>query len=120
MTRLPVTPVIPPEQAILFIRQIRERFTVIALSDGEYCETVERLAENGIARSYIFCRIGGSEGKRRVGHLSPVNSRTSFSTLGLLVFQPPPIRGGRMPMPSPSSRPLKFFRAGSPVHRSGA
>ena len=54
MTRLPVKPVIPPEQALLFIRQIRERFSVIALTDGEYFETVERLAEKGVARSYIY------------------------------------------------------------------
>ena len=54
MTRLPVKPPIPPEQALLFIRQIRERFTVVALSDTEYFETVERLAERGLAKSYIY------------------------------------------------------------------
>lgn len=54
MTRLPVKPPIPAEQALLFIRQIQERFTVISLTDNEYFETVERLAGNGVARSYIF------------------------------------------------------------------
>lgn len=54
MTRLPVKPAIPTEQALLFIRQIQERFEVVALDAGEYIETVERLAERGIARSYIF------------------------------------------------------------------
>jgi predicted nucleic acid-binding protein len=54
MTRLPVQPSIPAEQALLFVREIRARFTVIALSDGEYFETVERLANAGLARSSIF------------------------------------------------------------------
>jgi predicted nucleic acid-binding protein len=54
MTRLPVKPPIPAEQALLFIRQMRERFTVVALTEKDYFATVERLAENGIAKSYIF------------------------------------------------------------------
>jgi predicted nucleic acid-binding protein len=54
MTRLPVKPPIPTEQAVLFIRQIRERFSVVALTDEEYFATVERLAERGLAKSYIY------------------------------------------------------------------
>ncbi|MCC6389218.1 MAG: PIN domain-containing protein [Bryobacterales bacterium] len=54
MTRLPVKPPIPAEQALLFIRQIREKFTVVSLTASEYFETIERLAEKGIARSYIY------------------------------------------------------------------
>jgi predicted nucleic acid-binding protein len=54
MTRLPAKPPIPTEQALLFIRQIREQFTMVALSDTEYFETVERLAERGLAKSYIY------------------------------------------------------------------
>mgnify|MGYP002778227063 CR=1 FL=1 len=54
MTRLPVKPAIPAEQAVLFIRQIRDRFRVVALTEGEHFETVERLASRGVARSYIF------------------------------------------------------------------
>jgi predicted nucleic acid-binding protein len=54
MTRLPVKPPIPTEQALLFIRQIRELFTVVALSDEEHFETIERLAGSGLARSYIY------------------------------------------------------------------
>jgi len=54
MTRLPAKPPIPPEQALLFIRQMRERFTVISLTDEEYCETIERLAGTGLAKSYIY------------------------------------------------------------------
>ncbi|MBK5293329.1 MAG: hypothetical protein JJE04_16855 [Acidobacteriia bacterium] len=50
MTRLPVKPPIPTEQAWLFIRQIRERFTVVALTDKEYFATMERLAEEWIGQ----------------------------------------------------------------------
>lgn len=54
MTRLPVKPPIPTEQALLFVRQIQEQFTVVALTDAEYFATIERLAENGIARGQVY------------------------------------------------------------------
>lgn len=54
MTRLPVKPPVPPEQALLFIRQIRDQFTVVSLDDTDHFETVERLAARGVARSYIY------------------------------------------------------------------
>ena len=54
MTRLPAKPPIPTEQALLFIRQIREQFTVVGLSDQEYFETIERLAGSGLAKNYIY------------------------------------------------------------------
>ena len=54
MTRLPVKPPIPPEQALLFVQQIRQLFTIVALTDEEYFSTVERLAQNGLARNYIY------------------------------------------------------------------
>ena len=54
MTRLPVKPPIPTEQALLFIRQIRELFTTVVLSEEEYFVTVERLGEKGLAKNYIY------------------------------------------------------------------
>jgi predicted nucleic acid-binding protein len=54
MTRLPVKPPIPTEQALLFIRQIRELFTIVTLSEEEYFATVERLGEKGLAKDYIY------------------------------------------------------------------
>lgn len=54
MTRLPVKPPIPAEQALLFIRQIQEQFTVVGLTGAEYFATIERLAENGVARGQVF------------------------------------------------------------------
>lgn len=54
MTRLPVKPTIPAEQALLFVEQIYERFTVVSLSDKEYLATIRRLAGLGLSRSLIF------------------------------------------------------------------
>ena len=54
MTRLPVKPPIPSEQALLFIRELQERFTVVALTGKEYFATVERLAKSGLAKNYIY------------------------------------------------------------------
>ena len=54
LTRLPVKPPIPAEQALLFVRQIRERFTVISLTVSEYFATIERLAADGLAKSLIY------------------------------------------------------------------
>lgn len=42
------------EQALLFIRQIQERFTVVPLTDQDYFMTIERLAAIGLAKSYIY------------------------------------------------------------------
>jgi len=53
MTRLPVKPSIPTEQALLFVRQIRDLFTVVTLNEEEYFATVETLGEKGLAKNYI-------------------------------------------------------------------
>lgn len=50
MTRLPVRPSIPTEQALLFIRQMRKRFTVVGLTGKEYFATVERLARERVGQ----------------------------------------------------------------------
>lgn len=57
MTRLPVKPPIPPEQAWLFVQDVYERFTVVALDAGEYFETIKKLAERGHGRSLIYDAI---------------------------------------------------------------
>jgi predicted nucleic acid-binding protein len=54
MTRLPVRPPIPTEQALLYIRQIRELFTIVMLSEEDYFATVEKLGEKGLAKNYIY------------------------------------------------------------------
>jgi predicted nucleic acid-binding protein len=54
ITRPPVKPPIPPEQALLFVQQLRQLFTIVTLTDEDYFSTVERLAHNGLAKSYIY------------------------------------------------------------------
>jgi predicted nucleic acid-binding protein len=48
MSTLPVRPVIPPEQVLLFVEEIRERCALITLSEAEYAETIRSLAEQGV------------------------------------------------------------------------
>ena len=54
LTRMPIKPPILPNQAIVFIKQIKERFTVVALTEQEYFVTVERLAAARIAGGQIY------------------------------------------------------------------
>jgi predicted nucleic acid-binding protein len=54
MTRLPVRPRISPEQGLLFIESIRERFTVVTLSDREYYEVIAAAAGRGIGGGKIY------------------------------------------------------------------
>lgn len=54
MTALPVKDVIPPDQALLFVQEVRDRCTVIALNESEYCETIEQAAERGFASGRIY------------------------------------------------------------------
>jgi predicted nucleic acid-binding protein len=45
---------IPPEQALLFVREIRERLTSIALDENEYFATIEQAAERGFTSGRIY------------------------------------------------------------------
>jgi predicted nucleic acid-binding protein len=54
MTSLPVKPVIPPEQAVLFVQSLRERLTVVALDEPEYWDTIQRTAEMGFTSGRIY------------------------------------------------------------------
>lgn len=44
MTALPVKDVIPPDQALLFVQEVRDRLTVVSLTEEEYYTTIERAA----------------------------------------------------------------------------
>jgi predicted nucleic acid-binding protein len=44
MTALPVKDVIPPDQALLFVQEVRDRLTVVTLTEEEYYTTIERAA----------------------------------------------------------------------------
>ncbi len=54
MTALPVKDVIPPDQALLFVQEVRERLTVVTLNEDEYYETIQQAAERGFASGRIY------------------------------------------------------------------
>lgn len=54
MTALPVNPAIPPEQALLFIEEIRDRLTVIALDARDSFETIRMSAEQGFSSGRMY------------------------------------------------------------------
>jgi predicted nucleic acid-binding protein len=54
MTALPVKEVIPPEQALLFVQEVRDRFTVVGLDEDEYYGTIAQAAERGFTSGRIY------------------------------------------------------------------
>jgi predicted nucleic acid-binding protein len=53
MTALPVKDVIPPDQALLFVQEVRDRLTLVTLTEAEYYTTIEQAA----ALQFISGRI---------------------------------------------------------------
>ena len=54
MTALPVRPMIPPEQALLFVREVRDRLTPIGLDEKEYFAAIEKAGERGFTSGRIY------------------------------------------------------------------
>jgi len=54
MTALPVRPVIPPEQVLLFVQEIRDRLTLVSLDENEYVETIQQTAAAGFTGGRIY------------------------------------------------------------------
>jgi len=54
MTVLPVKPMIPPEQVLLFVQELRERLVVVALHEAEYFATIEQAAERGFTSGRVY------------------------------------------------------------------
>jgi predicted nucleic acid-binding protein len=54
MTVLPVRDVIPPEQVLLFVQEVRDRFTIVTLAEDDYFETIERAAVRGFTSGRIY------------------------------------------------------------------
>jgi predicted nucleic acid-binding protein len=54
MTSLPVKAVPLPEQVLLFVEEVRDRFTVITLNEHEYYETIQQAAERGFSSGRIY------------------------------------------------------------------
>lgn len=54
MTALPLKPAIPPEQALLFVEEIRNRLTTVALDSEEYFHAVRTSADQGLSSGRIY------------------------------------------------------------------
>lgn len=54
MTRLPVKALLNPEQVLLFLQEMRERLTVIALEENDYYSILQQAAEKGILGGRIY------------------------------------------------------------------
>ena len=54
MTRLPVRPRISPDQGLLFVESIRERFSIVALSEKEVYEVIAAAAGQGVGGGKVY------------------------------------------------------------------
>jgi predicted nucleic acid-binding protein len=54
MTALPVKPMIPPEQALLFVEEVRKRLTRISLSAEEYFAAIQTAASRGFSSARVY------------------------------------------------------------------
>lgn len=54
MTALPVKPMIPPEQALLFIEEVRHRLTLVSLSEQEYLNTIQEASSSGVTGGRVY------------------------------------------------------------------
>jgi predicted nucleic acid-binding protein len=54
MTALPVRDIIPPEQAMLFVEEIRSRCSIVSLDEGEYIATLKHAAARGFISGRIY------------------------------------------------------------------
>jgi predicted nucleic acid-binding protein len=46
--------VIPPEQALLFVEEVRKRLSLVSLEPEEYYETIRRAADGGLTIGRIY------------------------------------------------------------------
>lgn len=54
MTALPVKPMIPPEQALLFVEEIRDRLALVSLTGEDYFNAIQRAAERGFTSGRVY------------------------------------------------------------------
>jgi predicted nucleic acid-binding protein len=54
MTALPVKDVIPPDQAMLFVEEVRDRFAIVTLTGAEYYSAIEKTAGRGLVSGRIY------------------------------------------------------------------
>jgi len=54
LTSLPLKPMIAPEQAMLFLEDVRSRLSLVALNEAEYFATIERAAERRSSGGRVY------------------------------------------------------------------
>ena len=54
MTALPVRPILPPEQVMLFVQELRDRLTIVSLDEGEYFATIQEAAARGLTSGRVY------------------------------------------------------------------
>ncbi len=54
MTTMPVRPMVPPEQALLFVEEVRDRLTLVSLSAEEYFAAIQSTASRGFTGGRIY------------------------------------------------------------------
>ena len=54
MTAMPVKPPIPPGETLIFLQQLWERLTLIALDGSEYLQLTRDSAERGLTSGKIY------------------------------------------------------------------
>jgi predicted nucleic acid-binding protein len=54
MTTLPVKPMIPPEQALLFVEEVRNRLTLVSLSVEEYLAAIQNVASRAFTGGRVY------------------------------------------------------------------
>lgn len=54
MSSLPVAPMIPLEQVLLFVHEVRSRLTLISLNEQEYLQVIQECAERGFSSGRVY------------------------------------------------------------------
>jgi predicted nucleic acid-binding protein len=54
MTALPVKQPVSPDQALLFVQEVRQRCTIVTLDEDEYYDTIARASERGFSSGRIY------------------------------------------------------------------
>jgi predicted nucleic acid-binding protein len=54
MTALPVKQLIPPDQALLFVQEVRDRCTIVTLDEDEYYGTIAQAADRGFSSGRVY------------------------------------------------------------------
>lgn len=54
MTALPVKPMVPPEQALLFVEEVRHRLTLVSLTAEDYFATIQGASSRGFAGGRVY------------------------------------------------------------------